>query len=85
MGCLTWPASMFIALLWGRVVLDLDELGGGISILHSFAHSVWCAWYAGFSTQMHSDGCIDEQPDCVIISLSPALSSMDYGEMLADI
>ena len=64
---------------------DLDELGGGISILPPFATQSGGAWYAGTADAVTQNiGYIEQnKPDYVIILSGDQLYRMDYGEMLA--
>ena len=64
---------------------DLDELGGGISILPPFATQFGGAWYAGTADAVTQNiGYIEQnKPDYVIILSGDQLYRMDYGEMLA--
>lgn len=64
---------------------DLDERGGGISILPPFATQSGGAWYAGTADAVTQNiGYIEQNnPDYVIILSGDQLYRMDYGEMLA--
>ena len=64
---------------------DLDERGGGISILPPFATQSGGAWYAGTADAVTQNiGYIEQnKPDYVIILSGDQLYRMDYGEMLA--
>ena len=64
---------------------DLDELGGGISILPPFATQSGGAWYAGTADAVTQNiGYIEQnKPDYVLILSGDQLYRMDYGEMLA--
>ena len=64
---------------------DLDERGGGISILPPFATQSGGAWYAGTADAVTQNiGYIEQNnPDYVLILSGDQLYRMDYGEMLA--
>ena len=64
---------------------DLDDLGGGVSILPPFATQKGGAWYEGTADAVTQNIDYIEQNDSeyVLILSGDQLYRMDYGEMLA--
>ncbi len=65
---------------------DLDEAGGGISVLPPYATESGGAWYAGTADAIYQNiGYLETQdPEYVLILSGDHLYSMDYRKMIAE-